>query len=82
MNGTIAIPGNVHHPLPLREFHGLDHHAAQAYHIAAFSACFIIMIQFLYNKNLYRFLAVLFFVNYAVFLACAASRGSPSTCTR
>ncbi len=74
MNGTIAILAMS--ITRYRYGSSMDWtYAAQAYHIAAFSACFIIMIQFLYNKNLYRFLAVLFFVNYAVFLAYAASRG-------
>ncbi len=50
-------------------------YAAQGYHIAAFSACFVVMIQFLYNKNLYRTLAVLFFINWAIFLIVAASKG-------
>jgi methyl-accepting chemotaxis protein len=50
-------------------------YAAQAYHIAAFSVCFIVMIQFLYNKNLYRVMAGIFFVNWVVFMYVASTKG-------
>ena len=50
-------------------------YAAQGYHLAAISVGFIVMTQFLYNKNLYRVLAVAFFVNWAVFLVFASSNG-------
>jgi methyl-accepting chemotaxis protein len=50
-------------------------YAAQSYHLAAFSVGFIIMTHFLYNKNLYRVLAVVFFINWFVFLAMAYSNG-------
>ncbi len=50
-------------------------YAAQAYHIAAFSVCFLIMMQFFYNKNLYIVFSIFYFFNYALFLIIAASRG-------
>ena len=50
-------------------------YAAQGYHLAAISIGFIVMTQFLYNKNLYRVLAIVYFVNWGVFLLLAASNG-------
>ncbi len=48
-------------------------YAAQGYHLAAISVGFIVMTQFLYNKNLFRVLALVFFINWAVFLVLASS---------
>jgi methyl-accepting chemotaxis protein len=50
-------------------------YSAQSYHLAAYSIGLIVMMHFLYNKNLFRVLAVIFFVNWIVYLYVAWSNG-------
>jgi methyl-accepting chemotaxis protein len=50
-------------------------YAAQCYHLSALSVCFIAIQQFLYNKKIIIVSALIFFVNWLVFLYIAYTNG-------
>ncbi len=50
-------------------------YAAQCYHLSALSVCFISIQQFLYNKKIIIASALIFFINWLVFLYIAYSNG-------